>query len=352
MPIHFSSKFFKRALPGSAHARMAVLRAVVASTLLFFGMPCICISSQQTAPADLIRNNATASIQSPAYMLGIDDQIVVHAVHAKEIADKQFRIEATGDINFPLIGRVHAAGRTAQELENELAAKLKIYYLEPEVTVVVDQIHSHPASILGAVATPGKHQLQGRTTLLDFLSMAGGIRTDAGPKLRIVRQKAYGPLPVPNAQEASDGSSVADVDLKNLLSSSDPAANIVIQPYDVVTIARADTVYVVGNVKKSGGFPLGDRSSITALELLSLAEGLDIRASAKHTRVLRASNVPGGGRTDTPVDLQKILDGKAPDISLGANDILFVPNSAARSATTRAIETAIQIGTGFVIFHR
>ena len=80
-------------------------------------------------------------------------------------------------------------------------------------------------------------------------------------------------------------------------------------------------------------------------------KGLDRVAAAKSARILRQTN-PGSERTQIPINLTRILAGRTDDVALRANDILFVPNNTSKSATLRAIEAAIQVGTGVVIWGR
>ena len=103
---------------------------------------------------------------------------------------------------------------------------------------------------------------------------------------------------------------------------------------------------MVGNVKKAGGFALGGKPSLSVLQALALAEGLDPRAAGSRARILR----PGQATTaQIPVDVKKILEGKAKTFVLRPNDILFIPSNAMKSVTMRTIEAAIQIGTGIAI---
>jgi polysaccharide export outer membrane protein len=170
--------------------------------------------------------------------------------------------------------------------------------------------------------------------------------------VKITRQRRYGPISLPTAREAGGDTMVADVDLKSLVEARNPAENIFVEPYDVIAVPRAELIYVVGNVKKSGGIALGGRSTISALEALSLAEGLDLKAAPSRARILRpAVGAPNAGRKEIPVNLAKILNGKETDVYLQPNDILFVPNSAAKGITARTIEAALQIGTGVLILH-
>ena len=286
-------------------------------------------------------------------VLAPGDQIVVRTIAVKEVADKQVRIESNGEVNLPLAGRIHLAGLTVKQAEDALAKATGKYYVNPDIAINVVEFHSEPVSVIGSVGTPGVHDARGHKTLLEVLSLAGGVKPDAGPILTITRLDEYGPLPLPGARQTASHSIVADLDLKSLLAAKDPAQNIYVQPFDVISIPHAEMVYVVGNVKKAGGISLGGRQSISALEALAMAEGLDPRAAPSHAHILRLS--PDGGvdvgREQIPVDLSKMLKGKEHDVLLHANDILVVPNSTAKGITTRSIEAALQIGTGILIFH-
>jgi polysaccharide export outer membrane protein len=177
--------------------------------------------------------------------------------------------------------------------------------------------------------------------------MAGGLRPDSGSFVNITRDLKWGRLPLPGAKDDSSGRySSASVDLKMLMEAKDPSQNILVRPDDVITVPRAQMVFVIGEVLKTGGYVLNDREKMSLLEALSLAGGVNRTASPQNARVLRAKN--GSEREEIPVDLKKILEGKASDFDLRAQDILFVPSSATRRASLRAIEAAIQIGTGVV----
>ena len=108
-------------------------------------------------------------------------------------------------------------------------------------------------------------------------------------------------------------------------------------------------VFVTGEVKKSGGFILGERQSMSVLQAVSLAEGLGQTADKKHTKILRLN--PGADqRVEIAVDLKGILEGKSSDVAMQGNDILFVPGNAGKKVALRVIEAAIQTGTGMAIY--
>lgn len=146
------------------------------------------------------------------------------------------------------------------------------------------------------------------------------------------------------------GSSTASVSLDDLLSSKLPSDNILILPNDIISIPKAEIVYVVGNVRKPGGFQLSSHPTITLLQALSLAEGLDKDAAPQRARILRQASGGDGKAVEIPVDIAQIFGGKAPDVSLQGNDVLFVPSSAAKSGSRRAVEAILQAATGVAIY--
>jgi polysaccharide export outer membrane protein len=222
----------------------------------------------------------------------------------------------------------------------------------PEVTVSVAEYRSHPVSVLGAVRNPGVYQVSGKKTLFEVLSLAGGLNPDASNRVKITRQKSAGSLPLPNAAPDKSGEFlVGELNVRSVMDAKSPEDNIAVQPNDVITVPKADLVYVVGAVRRAGGFPLSEKEHISVLQALSLAEGLDRVAGAKNARILRES-APGAQRQEVKVNVAKILDGQAQDIPLQANDILFIPTSVAKSASMRALEAVVQAGTGVVIYRR
>ena len=286
------------------------------------------------------------------HLLGPEDQIVIHALHAQEISEKPIRVDPVGDIRLPLIGQVHAAGLTLGQLQQELATRLKVHVQRPEVSVEIVEHKSQPVSVVGAVKNPGVYQLQGSKTLIEMISAAGGADPDAGSLVKITRRREWGSIPLPGARLDDSGEfMVGQVNLQSLIAASNPVENLAIYPHDVVSVPRAKLVYAIGEVHKSGGFVLREEETISVLQVLSLAEGLQQTAAREHAKILRA--VPGSRqRVELTVNLKQIISGKAEDIALRPNDILFVPNSAARSAALRTLEAAIQMGTGVVIWRR
>ena len=114
-------------------------------------------------------------------------------------------------------------------------------------------------------------------------------------------------------------------------------------------VTSAGVVYVVGEVHKPGGFVLKNNQNISLLQALALAEGLTRTAAQHHARIVRTDSKTEQ-RVEIPVDLGKVLSSKAPDPELQPKDILFIPNSSAKSAFYRAAEAAVSTATGVAIY--
>lgn len=291
-----------------------------------------------------------------AYLLGPDDSITIRSPEAEEISEKPYRISDNGYINLPLIGQVLAAGLTVEQLEVELASRLKAYFKKPAVSVSVTEFRSQPVSVIGAVNNPGVIQLQGNKTLVEILSMTGGLRGDAGHRVKITRKRQWGLIPLPGATVDPTGRfSLAEVSLKAVMEARNPEQNILIRPEDIISVPRADIVYVIGDVTKSGGFVLNDQETLSVLQALALAGGLERTAAPQKAKILRPA--PGAERrAEIPVDLKRILSGGAIDVAMAPEDILFVPGSRGKKAALRALDAIITmgtaIGTGAAVYRR
>jgi polysaccharide export outer membrane protein len=303
--------------------------------------------AQETSASEGTSNETLSS-----YILGPADQLTIFVANLNDFNDRQVRVDTRGDVNLPVVGRIHAAGMTPEGLQAEIEKRLKVILNEPRVVVEIKEFRSQPVSVLGAVNSPGEHQLEGRKTLFAILSAAGGLRPDAGNAVKISRNLKWGRIPLSNAHDDPTGQfSIASVSAKSILGATDPTENIIIMPEDVISVTKADLVYCVGSVHKPGGFVMGQAESLSALQVLSLAEGLDRNAAPEDAKILRA--VPGSSvRTEVALNLKKLMAWKGSDLPLQSDDILFIPNSAARSALLRTSEAAIQIATGVAIYGR
>ncbi len=287
----------------------------------------------------------------PEYVLGPGDQIVLHVDDMDDVPQGPIRIDPSGQIDLPLVGRVQAGGLTVEQLHDQLASKLSKYISHPDVTINLTGMESRPVSVVGEVANPGMHQISGPTRLLDVVSLSGGLKPDAGPNILVTRQPRWGKLEGPEVKvDPATGATTARYPLDTLTSLKDPANNIPIRPGDVVSVPKGELVYVVGDVKKAGGFVLSTHRTMSVLEAVTLAEGLGPDSAAGSARILRPSPNGDGEHTLIPVNVGKIFAGKAPDVRLYADDILFVPHSGFKVGSRRAVEAAIGITTGILVY--
>lgn len=291
--------------------------------------------------------------RSSDYVIGPEDVLDIDVFNVPELT-KTVRVANDGTISLALLGHVQAAGCTTEQLRKELERRWGQSYLEnPQVTVFVREFHAQPVSVIGAVERPGIYELKGPRTLIEILSMAGGLAklgTAPGRTIVVTRRGGFGEELQLVAGMNLVGADKVEINLQRLLYSREAGLNIDIRPFDTVSVSRADIVYVVGDVKRPGGFVLADRENLTVLQALALAEGLNGTASKRQARIIRRS--ADGSRTEIPVDLTRVLNGKSQDLELAANDVLFVPVSAGKAAARRGAEAVLGTLSGILIYRR
>ena len=296
--------------------------------------------------------DATApSASDPNYVLGPEDVLEIEVFNVPELKET-VRVAADGQIAVPLIGRVPATGLTADQLRQELADKWGENYLQdPQVSVFVKDFAARPVSVIGAVEKPQLYYLKGPRNLIEVLSMAGGFgkkgSSPAGRTVVITRKSGFKDLQEADGMHVR-GPDQIEIDLNRLLYTRDPGLNIEIKPLDIVSVSKADVVYVTGAVKKPGGIVLDDRSTVTVIQAISMAEGFAGTASRGGARILRTRQ--DGSKIEIPVNLTKVMKGKAEDLTLAANDVLYVPDSKAKMATQRAADVSVSTFSAWLIW--
>ncbi len=278
----------------------------------------------------------------PNYVLGPNDQVLVRAPEVEEINEKPFRIDAEGNINLPLIGRIRAGGITVQELEADLVRRLREYVREPQVIVTVVQFRSEPVFFVGAFRNPGIYPLQGRRTLVEMLTAIGGLQPNASRHIKVTRRAEYGTIPLPNAVDDSEKKvSTVEISMGSLRENVNPAEDILLQPYDVISVERAEMIYMNGDVGRVNGLELGERDSISISQALTLSGGATRDANRNKVRVLRPienTNL----RAEIDINVNRIYEGKDNDFPLLPNDLVYVPHSTKRTIWTTIAQLAIQ----------
>jgi polysaccharide export outer membrane protein len=119
-----------------------------------------------------------------------------------------------------------------------------------------------------------------------------------------------------------------EISMASLRDNLNPAEDVVLQPFDVISVERAEMVYVTGEVGRVGAFDLQERDSMSVIQALTLAGGLAPDADPKTARILRPI-MDTSRRAEIPLNLQRVLQGRDSDPPLLANDVLYVPKAPA-----------------------
>ena len=291
------------------------------------------MASAQARPATA----EAASANLPAQRIGANDLVAVSVYDVPELT-RTVRVGADGLMRLPMLKRrIKAEGMMPSELETAIASALVAEGLivDPFVTVTIAEYNSRPISVAGAVKQPLTFQASGPVSLLEAITKAGGLASEAGPEILVSR-----------AQSNADGTVTALVQrilVKGLIDAADPTLNISLIGGEDIRVPEAGRVYVIGNVKKPGAFVVQDGVESTVLKMLALSEGLMPFASKEAFIYRREAN---GSKNEIQIPLSKIMDRKAPDAALLANDILYVPDNKGRRMTLGALERVMAFGAG------
>jgi len=272
-----------------------------------------------------------SSDQSTAVKLGPGDLIEVNVYNVPELASK-VRVSLAGDIYLPLIDYVHVDGLTQEEAQSVIEKRLTDggFVRSPHVTIFVDEAASQGVTVLGEVMRPGIYPDTADHKLYQIVSEAGGFTAAASRKIAVMRRDLPDPIRVELPRNLGD----------------DRSGNIDILPGDTITIPRAPVIYVVGDVGRPSGL-LVDNGTLTVLQALALAGGTNHTAKLSGARILHKTPA---GIVETRVEIKKMLEAKAPDVTLQADDILFIPVSGARVLAARTFDAAMTAATAVGIY--
>lgn len=271
----------------------------------------------------------------PTQPIGPNDLIAVAIYDAPEMS-RTIRVSADGFIRLPMLKqRVEAQGLYPSDLESAIVTALRTedILVDPFVTVTIAQYQSRPVSVAGAVRMPLVFQAESAVTLLEAISRAQGLREDAGREILVSR-----------SQPGPDGKPVMltrRISVRGLIDDADPTLNVVLTGGEEIRVPEVGKIYVMGNVKKPGAFPVQDGSDTTVMQMLALAEGLMPYAS-KQAYIYRRE--AAGPKNEIPVFLEKIMKRQTPDVVLTANDILYIPDNSGKRMRVTALEKLLLIG--------
>jgi polysaccharide export outer membrane protein len=303
----------------------------IAAFLIFCAVAC---AQGQSQP----RMADPGSANLPAQKIGPNDLLAVSVYDSPELT-RTVRVGADGVIRLPMLKRpVKVEGLMPAEVETAVAGALTAEQLivDPFVTVTVAEYHSRPIAVLGAVKHPITFQAIGPVTLLEALSRAEGLTPDAGPEILVSRTQP-GPNGAPTAL-------VQRIFVKALIDAADPEMNLKLTGGEEIRVPEAGKIFVVGNVKKPGAFSMQDTAETSVLKAVALAEGL-LPYAGKQAYIYRREG-GSGSKNEIPVELKQIMDRKAPDATLQANDILYIPDRQGRRTSMAILEKVLMFGAG------
>ncbi len=312
----------------------ALLPVVLSSAIAQSGVP-------KRGPTSSTSAGAEAASLSGAKLgpIGVGDLLDV-SLYTSPAAQPEFtekaRVGSDGTIHLPLLGAMHVAGLSVEGAESAISnlyLERGIYKQAQVNLVVVEYGVQHSISVSGEVQKPGVYPMNGPMHLVDAVAVAGGLTSRAGQHIVI---------------EHADSSDKTQI-LQVQNGASAPGQNPSLSAGDSVVVERAGVVYVVGEVNKPGGYVMDNTGNLSVLQALALAGGAVSTAALNNSKLIRTT---AKGREESPLQLKKILTSRMADPYLQADDIIFVPSSAAKTAGKRTLDAIVLTATGLTIYGR
>jgi polysaccharide biosynthesis/export protein len=253
-----------------------------------------------------------AAKQSPVHISAGD--VLETIVYGVKDFDVKTKVEADGTTRLPLIGAVDVRGYTINAAEQEVAARLRAngMVLDPQVTIVMLEAPTQIITVSGEVNRPGSFPADGRHTLFEYISLAGGLKDTASQTVTLNRPGSGKAISIqlgPNPSES-------------------PYADIPVFAGDTILVSKVGIIYVVGAFFHQGAYPLKNTTPTTVMQAIALGGGIGFQAEKVAWIVRSASDQ----REQIRLNLNAIMRRQAPDPVLQADDILLVPTNAMKAA--------------------
>lgn len=238
--------------------------------------------------------------------------------------DGTYRLDSDGNISLPLAGPIQLQSRTLREAESAIGSQLIADQILKTAHVIVDldEYSAENITVLGEVSFPGRFPVLGPRSLMDMLVQAGGETQLAGNEIVIHR------LGQPSATVESIHYGRDD--------NNSAALSTMIDPGDSVLVKRAGIVYVLGAVNRPGGYVMQESGELNVDEAIALAAGTSIEAKLSGIRIFRKQ--ADGSLIEIAVSYSKINSGSETPLRLNAQDIVYVPPSALKTALFRGTQ--------------
>ena len=308
--------------------------ALFAAAILCVIVPAMC-RAQTLVPRNPSQDPTAAMGSSSRLLLGPGDLVDVQVFNTPELSAKM-RVSQGGSITLPVGGEVPVDSLTPMQAATAVERRLRDGQVmgDPHVTVFVDEYATQGVTVIGEVRNPGTFTLLGEHSLYRAISAAGGTSSTAGASITISHRNETGhpvmiPVHSPNYSES--------------------VRSTMVEPGDIVVVAKADLIYVVGDVGHPGAYYEENGEPVSVLNAVALASGLNHTASASKASIVRKT--PDGAIT-IPLNLTRIMANKEKNIAMEASDILVIPRSGmkvlletalpgATTAVTSAVTTAL-----------
>jgi polysaccharide export outer membrane protein len=252
----------------------------------------------------LILVNAFPALAADDYIVGEEDVIKITVYDHPELTTTE-RVSGEGIITLPLIGEIKVAGLTTDQTAKKIAARLSEgFIVDPNVSVFVVEFRSKKTIIIGYVNRPGMYMLSGDTTLLDLISLAGGLSKEAGGRATIKRKNLG----------SNGGEGTINIDLQKLIEQGDTSLNISLMDGDSVFIAKASVFYLTGEVKNPAAYRYED--GITLIKAITMAGGFTDKAAMGRIRIIRKID-----------NKEKVIQKAEMDEPVLPDDVIIVPES-------------------------
>jgi polysaccharide export outer membrane protein len=310
-------------------------------TIVFFA---VCLS----LPWAHAQSNPTATpvpqpdIPEPAQLwngnLGSDpvgdgDLVYISVTGSPELS-RSYRISDDGSLSLPLLKeKITVAGMVPTAIARAVSDALihGQILVAPIVTAAVLEYRSRRVTVVGAVKAPTIIQAAGELKLLNAIARAQGFSAEAGPEVIVTRPANTGGV-----------AETIRIPIKELLSGNKPALDIALHGGEEIRVPDAPRLFIMGNVKLPGSYPINEMGGTSVLKALALSQGV-LSYSSKQAYVYRT--VAGSNqRQEIEIPLRNILERKSPDVQLQPNDILYVPENSRLRMKAALLERIIGFG--------
>lgn len=271
------------------------------------------------------------SQQKESLLIGPGDFVHIKVFDTPEL-DQAARVTDCGTIPLIMGGDVNISSQAPEAAARTIERVLtdQHFLLRPRVSVTVAEYATQKVSILGEVRAPGAYAINTPRSVVNVLALAGGLNEGADRMVVIERGGTHDKIRyfVSNQPDVNGDSATT------------------VKPGDTLIVPKAGVVYVMGDVARPGGYTMTNNDSqISALQLLARAGGANHSAVPAQARLIRKTTT---GYTDTPIELSRMQKGKAPDVKLEADDIIYVPFSYMRNFAMQATGVVSSLGSAAV----